>query len=58
MKSKNNGKKEFAKDGVETDLIFFKNFCCHRAGKRKWIKRKMSKRFRYYYKTTLKNETI
>ena len=51
MKSKNNGKKEFAKSGLEVDCTstFGKRYLCYVnniKGIRKFVKRSMNKRFR------------
>ena len=53
-----NGKKEFAEDGWECDYTSkaFKKYCIPKRGVSRYIKKKMSKRFRSRGKLTLKKE--
>lgn len=48
MKSTNNGKQEYARDGEENDMLFARKYCTHRAGRAKFTKRKVNKRFRKF----------
>lgn len=52
--SKNNGKHEFARDGEESDMIFTRKIHTHNAGRAKYVKRKMNKRFRKFNKNLFK----
>lgn len=49
-KSTNNGRHEFARNGEEQDMLFARKYCSHRAGRAKYVKHKVNKRFRKFNK--------